>query len=251
MHDKKFVVVIPARIGSGRLARKPLANIGGKPMIVHTYERAVEATDASNIFIATDSEEIMNVCHRAGANALITPKACKTGTDRIAEFAKKIKAQIYINLQGDEPLMEAENIKKIISVGLQNPEKIINGWAKIETRREYFSRTIPKLVLKNEDQLMYMSRSPIPGNKNNEFKEAKKQICVYSFPQAALKFVLEHNVKSPVEDIEDIEILRFVENGWEVKMVELSGSSIAVDTPSDLERVRKKILSSKNGEKQA
>lgn len=236
---RKFIVVIPARIGSGRLARKPLAKIAGKQMILHTYDRALEATSAENVFVATDSEEVMQVCQSVGANALMTSKSCATGTDRIAELSKTIKAQIYINLQGDEPLMEADNIRKMISEGLKNPYNIVNGWAKIETKREYFSRTIPKVVLKSNSSLMYMSRSPIPGNKENELKTAKKQICVYSFPLAALKFISENCKKSPVEGIEDIEILRFLELGWDIKMIELSGSSIAVDTPNDLERVRK------------
>ena len=241
MNERDFALLIPARIGSGRLARKPLANIGGKPMIAHTYERALEATDASNIFVATDSEEIMSVCDSIGASAIMTSKDCLTGTDRIAEVSKKIKAKCYINLQGDEPLMPAKNIKKIISAGIQMPEKIINGWAPIQTKREYFSRTIPKVVLKDKDSLMYMSRSPIPGNKNNNFKTAKKQICVYSFPYSALEFILHNPCKSPVEDIEDIEILRFLEKGWDIKMIEMDGSTIAVDTPSDLQKVRKKM----------
>ena len=86
-----------------------------------------------------------------------------------------------------------------------------------------------------------MSRSPVPGNKSNKFTEAKKQVCIYSFPLRALEFLLENPRKSPVEDIEDIEILRFLEMGWNIKMIELPGSSIAVDTPSDLEVVRKKM----------
>ena len=241
MNEKDFIVVIPARIGSGRLARKPLADICGKPMIVHTYERALEATNPENIFIATDTEEIMRVCKKVGARSILTSKSCKTGTDRIAELSKIIKAKCYINLQGDEPLMDAENIKKMITTSIDHPDQIINGWANIKTKKEYFSRTIPKVVLKNDDNLMYMSRSPIPGNKNNDFINAKKQICVYSFPYSALEFILANPLKAPVENIEDIEILRFLEQGWDIKMIELHGNSIAVDTPSDLQRVRKKM----------
>ncbi|MFL2801603.1 MAG: 3-deoxy-manno-octulosonate cytidylyltransferase [Paracoccaceae bacterium] len=241
MIKKDFIVVIPARISSGRLARKPLADICGKPMILHTYERALEATDPENIFIATDTEEIMRVCQKVGANSVLTSKSCKTGTDRIAELSKIIKAKSYINLQGDEPLMDPKNIEKMIASSIKHPDKIINGWAKIQTKKEYFSRTIPKVVLKNNDSLMYMSRSPIPGNKKNEFINAKKQICVYSFPYSALEFMIKNPFKAPVEDIEDIEILRFLEQGWYIKMIELYGNSIAVDTPSDLQRVRKKM----------
>ena len=133
----------------------------------------------------------------------------------------------------------------MITCSIEHPDKIINGWANIKTKKEYFSRTIPKVVLKNEDSLMYMSRSPIPGNKKNEFINAKKQICVYSFPYAALEFILLNPNKAPVEDTEDIEILRFLEQGWEIKMIELYGNSIAVDTPSDLQRVRKIMTQAK------
>ena len=245
MIKKDFIVVIPARISSGRLARKPLADICGKPMILHTYERALEATKPENIFIATDTEEIMRVCQKVGASSILTSKSCKTGTDRIAELSKIIKAKCYINLQGDEPLMDSKNIKKMITSSIKHPDKIINGWSKIQNKKEYFSRTIPKVVLKNNDSLMYMSRSPIPGNKNNEFINAKKQICVYSFPYSALEFMIKNPFKAPVEDIEDIEILRFLEQGWEIKMIELYGNSIAVDTPSDLQKVRKMMIQAK------
>ena len=238
---RDFVVVIPARLNSGRLGRKPLADICGKPMILHTYERALEATSQENIFIATDSDEIMEVCNQGGANCVMTSKKCLTGTDRIAEFSGKIQAKVYVNLQGDEPIMDSANIRKMIEFGVQTPDSIINGWASIRTKKEYISRTIPKVVIKENSDLMYMSRSPIPGNKSNEFVEAKKQVCVYSFPLGALQFLLENPRKSPVEEIEDIEILRFLEMGWTIKMIELSGKSIAVDTPRDLELVRKKM----------
>jgi 3-deoxy-manno-octulosonate cytidylyltransferase (CMP-KDO synthetase) len=238
---RDFVVVIPARLNSGRLGRKPLADICGKPMIVHTYERALEATSKENIFVATDSSEIMRVCQNANANAVMTSRDCLTGTDRIAEFSKKVEAKSYVNLQGDEPLMDSANIKKIIAAAEDDPTQIINGWAHIKTKKDYFSRTIPKVVLKENNKLMYMSRSPIPGNKANSFCEAKKQVCIYSFPYDALQLILQNLQKAPVENIEDIEILRFVELGWDIKMIELPGISIAVDTPSDLQRVRKKM----------
>ena len=209
-HMRDFVVVIPARLNSGRLGRKPLANICGKPMILHTYERALEATTKNNIFIATDSDEIMEVCHNSGANCVMTSKKCLTGTDRVAEFSEKTKAKVYINLQGDEPIMDSANISKMIEAGVQEPDLIINGWASIQTNKEYISRTIPKVVIKEKGDLMYMSRSPVPGNKLNKFVEAKKQICVYSFPLKALQFLTENPQKSSVEEIEDIEILRFL-----------------------------------------
>ncbi|MDC3294943.1 3-deoxy-manno-octulosonate cytidylyltransferase [bacterium] len=242
---KEFVIVIPARLKSSRLPRKPLAEISGKPMILHTYERANEATSANNIYIATDSNEILKLCDRVGVNCILTSEKCLTGTDRIAEFSKKIKAKIYINLQGDEPIMNKDNILKMIEAGCKNPDQIINGWASINNNREFISRNIPKVVIKDNGNLMYMSRSPIPGNKLDQFVEAKKQICVYSFPKKALDFLLENPQKSSTESIEDIEILRFLELGWDIKMIELTGESIAVDTPKDLKLVRQ-IMRSKS-----
>jgi len=236
---REYVVVIPARLKSKRLDRKPLADIDGKPMLIHTYERALEATNARNIFVATESNEIMNLCQNESINCLMTSANCLTGTDRIAEFSEQIKSKVYINLQGDEPIMNSKNIKKMIDQAILEPKSIINGWAPIKNKIEYHSRNIPKVVLKENGDLMYMSRSPIPGNKLNNFVEAKKQICVYSFPIKALQFLSKNTQKSFTENIEDIEILRFVELGWSVKMIQLLGDSIAVDTPDDLNMVRK------------
>ena len=233
-----YVVVIPARLGSSRLARKPLAEICEKSMIEHTYDRALEAVPAEKVFIATDSKEIMQVCEKFGAQVLMTSSDCLTGTDRIAEFAQKVSADVYINLQGDEPLMEPDNIKAVIKAGLAAPTSIINGWAWIETEAEFRSRTIPKVIVRQDGRMMYMSRAPIPGTKDNSFQFARKQICVYSFPRKALDAFAKNGGKTSHEEAEDIEILRFAEMGWDVQMIELSGTSIAVDTPEDLERVR-------------
>lgn len=233
-----YVVVIPVRLASLRLARKPLADICGKSMIEHTYDRALEAVPAEKIFIATDSKEILHVCEKFGAQVLMTSSDCLTGTDRIAEFAQKVSADIYVNLQGDEPLMEPDDIKAVIKAGLAAPTSIVNGWSRIETEAEFRSRTIPKVIIRQDGRMMYMSRAPIPGTKDDSFQFARKQICVYSFPRESLAAFARNGGKTPHESAEDIEILRFAEMGWEVQMIELSGKSIAVDTPEDLERVR-------------
>ena len=178
---RDFVVVIPARLNSGRLGRKPLADICGKAMILHTYERALEATSQENIFIATDSDEIMEVCNQGGANCVMTSKKCLTGTDRIAEFSGKIQAKVYVNLQGDEPMMDSANISKMIEAGVQEPDLIINGWASIQTNKEYISRTIPKVMIKEKGDLMYMNGSPVPGNKLNKFVEVKNKSVFTAF----------------------------------------------------------------------
>ena len=233
-----YALVIPARLASTRLPRKPLVDICGKTMIEHTYSCALAAVPAEKIFIATDSDEILRVCEGFGAQVVLTSSNCLTGTDRVAQFAEKVPADIYLNLQGDEPLMAPENIKMILEAGLADKKSIINGWAWVKDENEYYSKSVPKVVMRQDGRMMYMSRSPIPGNKCGTFQYSRKQICVYSFPRAALKAFSENLGKTPNELVEDIEILRFSELGWEVKMIELEGNSIAVDLPEDLEKVR-------------
>lgn len=233
-----YAVVIPARLGSTRLAQKPLMDINGKPMVIHTWERGIEAAPAEHVYVATDSDEIMEVCAQYGAQAVMTSGDCLTGTDRVAEFATKVVRDVYINLQGDEPMMLAQSIKDVIDLSRNKPDQIINGWAPITEESEFRSRTIPKVVLREDGELMYMSRAPIPGTKSDTFTFSRKQICVYGFPRKALEAFAARGAKTAHEEAEDIEILRFVEMGWSVQMIELSGASIAVDTLKDLGRVR-------------
>lgn len=236
-----YSIVIPARLASTRLLSKPLVDIEGKPMVIHTWERALQAVDADAVWIATDSDEIVDVCKSYGAQVLLTSSECLTGTDRIAEFATKVPSDIYINLQGDEPLMPPQSINQVLERALLTPTRIVNGWAWITDEAEFRSRSIPKVVLREDNRLLYMSRAPIPGTKQDDFKFSRKQVCVYSFPRDALMAFQSRKQKTEHEDVEDIEILRFLEIGWEVEMIELSGESIAVDTPDDLEKVRQKM----------
>ena len=122
-------IVIPARLKSTRLPEKPLAEINGKPMILHTLDRAYEAAEAKDVFVATDSHQIAKVVEASGGQAVMTTDKCLTGTDRVAEFAQQVPADVYINLQGDEPMMDTKNITSIIEHCQKRPEQILNGWA--------------------------------------------------------------------------------------------------------------------------
>lgn len=234
----EFVVVIPARYESTRLPGKPLINLEGKSMILRTYEQCVKAVDANLVYVATDSEQIKSHCEENNIQVVMTSSTCLTGTDRIAEFAKKVDAKTYINVQGDEPLMNPEDITKVLKIAKQYPKEIINGYAPISSKEQYTSLTIPKIVFRPDGRLLYMSRSPIPGNKQADFKKGWRQICVYAFPKNTLLEFARLRDKTTLENEEDIEILRFLELGYEVRMIELSSESIAVDTPEDAERVR-------------
>ncbi|WP_421874977.1 3-deoxy-manno-octulosonate cytidylyltransferase [Marinoscillum sp.] len=232
-----FLVVIPARGKSTRFPNKPLTDIAGKTMIQRTYGQCAKAVDLEKIFVATDSREIYDHCISNNLNVEMTPENCLTGTDRIAEFAKIHQADYYINVQGDEPVINPEDIKNILDQIPINPNAVINGYAKISDERDYFSLSVPKVVLNDMNDLMYMSRSPIPGNKEGVFRDAYRQVCIYSFPSQMLRYFGVGKKKGVVEQAEDIEILRFLESGVKVKMIELSGQSIAVDHPSDVDKV--------------
>ena len=238
---KTLAILIPARLASTRLPNKPLIDLLGKSLIERTWLQVVKAVSAEKVFVLTDDDLIVNHCTERGIQVVLTSKECLTGTDRIAEFAIENNFDYYINVQGDEPLMNPEDIKRVIAEINNDRKDIINGFAEIESEEDYRSLTIPKVVFRPDGRLLYMSRAGIPGNKRNEFIKSYKQVCIYAFPKEALIEFYKRNVKTFLEEAEDIEILRFLEMGYEVKMIELSKNSIAVDVPEDLERVINKL----------
>jgi 3-deoxy-manno-octulosonate cytidylyltransferase (CMP-KDO synthetase) len=172
---------------------------------------------------------------------VMTSKNCLTGTDRVAEVAEQIEADYYINVQGDEPLMNPQDILDTEVAIQKYSGEVINGYANVSDEYHYKSLSIPKLVFRPDGRLLYMSRSPIPGNKTGDFEASWRQICVYAYPKSALRDFVAHGVKTPLEAMEDLEILRFLELGYDVRMIPLSSDSIAVDVPEDVERVKLKL----------
>ena len=234
----KYIVVIPARFKSKRLPGKPLANIGGLPMIVRTYNQCKKVVSKNKIIVATDSLKIKNVCNEYNIKSIITSNKCLTGTDRVAEVAKKIKCNFYINVQGDEPFFNPNDLKILIKEAEKKPNEVINGYTEIKNKKLFFSSSIPKVVFDKNGYLLYMSRGPIPSNKALEFRKAWRQVCAYSFPRKALIDFTKTKNKTPIELLEDIEILRFLENGYKVKMIKMSNKSLAVDNNEDLEKAK-------------
>ncbi len=237
LNDPKIAIVIPAREKSTRFPGKPLAQIADKPMIWHVWEKCIKAIDQSMVYIATDSQKILEEVTSFGAQAIMTNESCLTGTDRVYEAGLQIDADILINVQGDEPLLDPNDIKIVIDEALKNPDTLINAMTEIKNKEEFFSTTVPKVVFDLDMNMLYMSRAGIPSNKKHEFVKGYKQVCIYSFPKEQLKHFYEYGKKTPFEHEEDIEILRFKELGYNIKMIIVSQSSIAVDTPEDLERV--------------
>ena len=232
-----YKIIIPARFNSSRFPGKPLSKICGKSMIQRVWEKCIQASSTDLVYVATDDKRIMDHCLERNIKAIMTSKNCLTGTDRLFEVAKKIKTDVYINVQGDEPLISPNDIKIMIDISKSNPKNIFNAMCPIKKEEDYRNPNVPKVVVRNDGRLLYISRAPIPMNKNFQFVNAMKQVCIYAFPHDKLMLYGNLNSKTKIESIEDIEILRFLELGFEVKMVEVSESSIAVDTPKDLNRV--------------
>lgn len=237
----KFIIVIPARYNSSRLPGKPLIKIKGIPMIKRTYLQCLKVVDKKKIIIATDDQRIMNYCKRENINSIMTSKKCLTGTDRIAEVAKKIKAKFYINVQGDEPICNPLDLKKLIIKASENTNDIINGYTEIKDTKLFFSPHIPKVAFRKDGRLLYQSRAPIPFNKKKKFVKSWRQVCIYSFPYKALMKFASLKKKTPFEEIEDCELIRFLELGYEIKLIKMSDKSISVDTKDDLKKVSKLI----------
>lgn len=233
----KVAVVIPARYQSSRFPGKPLAMINGKEMIIRVADIAQAAVGVDNVYIATENEEIVQVVKSNGYKVILTSDSCATGTDRVAEAAMEIDADIIVNIQGDEPLLDPEDIKKVIEHKLCYPDHIINCMAYLNKHEEVESKKIPKVITNLENELIYMSRNPIPGTKTGNGETPKKQVCIYAFNREHLQQFTSTNGKTPLEAQEDIEIVRFLELGQKVKMVMLDSDSHAVDYPEDIKIV--------------
>ncbi len=231
------VIVIPARYRSSRFEGKPLVSLRGRPMIARVWDRCIGALPECQVYVATDDNRIAEVCRGEGIQVLMTGDDCLTGTDRVHQAALQVPADIYINVQGDEPLIRPDDITRVIEAAADRPGHVLNAMCPLVEESDFRSTTVPKVVARPDGKLLYMSRAPIPTDKEHAFRGAMKQVCIYAFPRAALDAFATAGRKTPLEAIEDIEILRFLELGYDVDMIEVSGASIAVDVPADVERV--------------
>ena len=235
----KIAALIPARKASSRFHNKPLAEILGKPMILWVAELTAKAVGVENTYVATDCEEIAATVQGSGHRVVMTSPNALTGTDRIAEAARQIDADIFINVQGDEPMLDPASIVKVIDYAKLHPGEIINGFAVMEESEGPANVNIPKCVIASDGRLLYMSRAAVPSFKD-ETKRPEfyhKQICIYAFTREQLEAFAAADCKAPAEKAEDIEILRFLDMDYKVRMIELPGDTLAVDMPEDVQRV--------------
>ena len=237
-------IVIPARYQSTRFPGKPLIKLLGKPMIIWVAELANKVLDRKDIFIATDNNLIEALVLENNFNCIRTSHA-KTGTDRVAIASKSLNYDFFINIQGDEPLLNPKDIEKCITLKKENPNYVFNGFNIMCGEENFSSPNIPKLVTNEHNDLIYISRALIPSQKNiiNQLQpEYKKQVCIYGFSKEELNLFYNYGKKSKLEQIEDIEILRFFELNISIKMFQCQKGSLAVDIPDDVEKVEDLLL---------
>lgn len=240
----RIVGVIPARYKSSRFPGKPLVKLLGIPMVIRVADIVSVALGKENTYIATDDERIQKVANEYGYKVVITSSDCLTGTDRLWDFSKQIDADIYINIQGDEPMLDPNDIIRIVNAKKNNMNFVVNGMSYLIKGEDPTNVNIPKVLVNKKDELIYMSRLPIPGNKYNSLEQYayKKQVCIYAFTKDELELFGSSKMKSECEANEDIEILRFFDLGVKVKMVETYGFSLAVDIPEDVEKVEAELM---------
>src|SRR3972149_3348679 len=242
------IAIIPARYGSTRLDGKPLLDIGGKPMVQWVYERAKKAKLIRDVMVATDDKRVMSAVERFGGKAVMTSSSHRSGTDRIAEAAGSLNADVIVNVQGDEPLIEPEMIDEAIKPLLAESSLLISTLkTRIANEEELKDPNVVKVVTDREGFAIYFSRLPIPyvressefGVRSSELKATYyKHIGLYVYRKDfLLKFAKMK--PTPLEDAEKLEQLRVLENGYKIKVVETKYNSVGVDTQEDLEKVRK------------
>jgi 3-deoxy-D-manno-octulosonate cytidylyltransferase len=238
----KVVVVIPARYGSTRLPGKPLVQLAGKPMIQRVYERAKLAKQANQVIVATDDERIVKAVEAFGGEARMTRTDHRTGTERVAEVAAHVEGDIFVNVQGDEPLLDPAAVDTAVASLLEEPVASISTVATpIKTPGDIMDPNVVKTVLDFDGNALYFSRAPIPWVRDTASKTLVrhlKHLGLYVFQREAL---LEYATlpQGELERIEQLEQLRWMENGWKIRVAEVEHDAVSVDVPEDVERVEK------------
>lgn len=240
------IIVIPARMKGTRLPGKPLLDFLGRPMIWHVWNNCTKVHDQNKVYVATEDAAIFDYCKSESINCVITSKA-QTAIERIKLFSDDIEADAYINIQGDEPLANSKDIKTILDYNLKYPNRVVFGRCK-STKNDFHNETKAKVVCDINDKLLYSSRAGIPVNNKGEFVNAHRAIWLYAFNKDALDQYYKYRTGTPLEIIEDNEIIRFLEIGIPVYCTDVVGDSWAVDTVEDVEIV-KQLMRKKDGQK--
>ena len=239
--------VIPARYSSTRFAGKVLADIAGKPMIWHVWQRAKKALLLDDVIIACDDKNVFDTCREFGANCVMTAKEHLSGSDRITEVISPLDVKFIVNIQADEPLIQPLMIDSLVD-GLQHDESVYMATLikRIEDTNEINDPNVVKAVVDKNNFALYFSRARIPYRARSEQEKPiyYKHIGLYAFTKDFL-FTYKNIPSSSLENAEKLEQLRVLENGFRIKVIETKFDTVGVDTPEDLEKVREILAKDK------
>jgi 3-deoxy-manno-octulosonate cytidylyltransferase (CMP-KDO synthetase) len=246
----KSIIVIPARYGSTRFPGKSLARIQGRPMIQWVWEAASRSRLAEGVIVATDDDRIADTAAKFGADVIMTRKSHRSGTDRMAEVAEKIPARLYINVQGDEPMLAAHAVDDLIRAMLENPRVPIGTLAhRIESEEEWRSPEVVKVVADRHGEALYFSRSPLPFQRSfDPTTPLLRHVGIYAFRAKALATFVSLK-PSALEMAEGLEQLRALEHGLAIQLIETKYRCLGVDTPADLARVETALAALRSAKK--
>jgi len=255
--EQKVIAIIPARYASSRLPGKPLLDIAGTPMILRVVNRAKQSASINRVIVATDDQRVFQTVVNAGEEAVMTSPDHPTGTDRLAEVAAKLDAGIIVNVQGDEPLIESATIDAAIEPLLADQSIVMSTTCEpIESAEDALKSNVVKVVIDREGFALYFSRHPIPFPRLAVLEHGSVEAALEAQPEL-LKLYHKHTglyayrrdflltyarmPSTPLEQMEALEQLRALEHGYKIKVVAVTHRSIGVDTPEDLELVRRLI----------
>ncbi|MDR0742723.1 MAG: 3-deoxy-manno-octulosonate cytidylyltransferase [Puniceicoccales bacterium] len=237
----KTIVAIPARLGATRFPRKVLADLGGKPMIQHVYEKAKQANITDDVYVLVDSVEVENVVRSFGGKSIMTSSECHCGTDRIVSVLDQMQADFIVNVQGDEPLLDSQSLIALCERAKTSRADIITPVFKITDFADIDNPSRVKVVVCQGGKALYFSRSPIPfvrGVEKSKWLTHHQfwgHIGVYGYRRAILENYKNLHA-SALETAESLEQLKFLDNGYTIDTVVAKCPTIGIDTPEDLKK---------------
>ena len=238
--------LIPARLNSTRLEKKLLKDLCGIPLIVRTYKNIVKTNLFNEVIVVTDSDEIIDVLVKNDIKFLKSKNQHKTGTDRIAEFSNEFKSDIIVNIQGDEPFINKNDLKKIIEVfnnDINNKIDIVSLMISLKSTNDIVNPNNVKVIVDKNNNSIYFSRNVIPFNRSNYKIKYFKHVGIYAFRNSYLN-EFKNYIQSDLEKTEMIEAIRVIENGKKIKMIEIFNEHISIDTIDDF-KIAESILNNK------
>jgi 3-deoxy-D-manno-octulosonate cytidylyltransferase len=240
----KIIAMIPARYGATRFPAKLMQDLCGKPVIVHTYQRVADTNLFDQVYVVTDDDRIENAIHEVGGKVIRSQKEHNSGSDRLAEASKDLEVDIIVNVQGDEPFTDKENLQKVIDIFANDPQQniaVASLMERITHPDDIANPNNVKVVVNKFNEALYFSRSVIPFPRDTNTKVPYyKHIGIYAYRKDALQQFTQLP-PSLLEETEKLEQLRYLENGFKIRLAVTDIPTIGIDTPEDLEKARKRL----------